>query len=112
MKLEAAEQKQLANAKKDYPVVAKIAKELEIYMNDPSSEFYKELILTVQHLSKELGYVRDGKEAMATILKSEDKTFERISSLLTNSEKIFTGLDKGKRMESDSGTTTKNRIIL
>jgi hypothetical protein len=63
---------------------------------DPTKIFYKELIQTVMALSKELEFIRTGKKELANIIGADDKTFERVTKLLTDSEKIFSGLRKGK----------------
>jgi hypothetical protein len=62
----------------------------------PTKIFYKELIQTVMALSKELEFIRTGKKELANIIGADDKTFERVTKLLTDSEKIFSGLRKGK----------------
>ena len=74
----------------------KIYHELDSINEDPTKVFYRELNQTVIALSKELGFIRNGEKNLAHIIGSDDKTFERVSKLLTDSEKIFSGLRKGK----------------
>lgn len=78
------------------PLLEKVQQDLEGIYGDPTKVFYKELNQTIIALSKELGFIRLGQSELAHIIGSEDKTFERVSKLLTDSEKIFSGLRKGK----------------
>jgi hypothetical protein len=77
-------------------ILEKVLQEIESIHGDPTRVFYKELNQTIIALSKELGFIRLGQKELAHIIASDDKTFERVSKLLTDSEKIFSGLRKGK----------------
>jgi len=77
-------------------LLEKVYNEIEAINGDPAKEFYKELVLTISALSKELSFLRDGKKELATLIASDDKTFERVTKLATDADKIFNGLRKGK----------------
>lgn len=77
-------------------LLLKVLEEVNSIHTDPTKVFYRELIQTVMAMSKEMEFVRTGKKELAHIIASEDKIFERMTKLITDSEKIFAGLRKGK----------------
>lgn len=111
MELNKEDKAQIKQAIEQYPAVKKIWEALEIYTADPSKDFYKEVVLTVQHLSKELALVRSGKKTEAVLLNSEDRLFERVKDLLVNAEKIFGGLDRGKGQGVGTEAQTQRFVL-
>lgn len=87
-------------------LVKKLWEEYSKYQQDPSAEYYVEVVEMAKALANEMKSVRNPKKEIvdgktfnvmdAPILLSEDKLFDRIKVLLTDSEKIFIGISKGK----------------
>lgn len=104
MNLENPKLKKLAE---EYPLVQELIDELESYQTDPQKVFYLELKEMVVALSSEMKSVRnpinndEDIKKLCPILKGDDKLFERIKSLMTDSEKIFNGLKKGAAEEEE-----------
>jgi hypothetical protein len=90
-----------------YEVIQLLWEDYKKYQQDPSTEYYLEVVEMTKALAKEMRSVRnpekkeiDGKMMNvmdAPILLCEDKLFDRIKVLLTDSEKIFAGIFKGKQ---------------
>lgn len=89
------------------PLVKRLWEEYDKYQQDPTAEYYLAVVEMSKALAGEMNSVMspkkeiiDGKTVTimdAPILLSEDKLFERIKSLLTDNEKIFSGIAKGKQ---------------
>ena len=77
-------------------LLEKVYKELMSIYEDPTKAVYKEITQAAVALSKEMSHVRNGEEHLAPILKSDDKTFERMFKIITEAEKVFAGIRKGK----------------
>lgn len=77
------------------PIVKRLYDEVLIYSNDPAKVFYKELSLTIKALSEELKTAREEDEPNLRLLGNKE-LFTMIKDLMTNSEKIFIGLEKGR----------------
>ncbi len=71
------------------PLVGKLLEAYKEFTEDPSEIFRNELAQTAIYLGKEMRAARSG-----TILQGEDKTFERISVLLKEGERILGGLSR------------------
>lgn len=60
----------------------------------PANELRNESALMISHLAKEMEALREGRLEDVKIFTSDEKLFERINLVLTNSEKYLNGLDK------------------
>lgn len=68
----------------------------DMVTGDSGGKYYLSVIEVIGALSSEISELAKGSGKPLHILQSEDKTFERLQSLLVNNEKIFTGINKGK----------------
>ena len=91
--------KQLGKIAEKEPVVAKLLEEYGEFISNPEEVFRNELAQTAIYLAREL---RDARNS--TILKGEDKTFERVSVLLKEGERILGGISRT--------TTTEDKIAV
>ncbi len=106
MKISDEDKKQLDKLCDKYPIVKSIYDEWNKYQQDPTAEYYLAIVEMTKSLSKEMHNVMNPKKEVidgksfsvmdAPILLSEDKLFERIRMLMTDSPKIFEGIEKGK----------------
>lgn len=71
------------------PLVKKLLEAYNEFVSDPAEIFRNELAQTAIYLGKEM---RDARQE--NILKGEDKTFERISVLMKEGERILAGLNR------------------
>ncbi len=102
-----SEQADIKKLSDKHEVIKRLWEEYSKYQQDPSAEYYLEVVEMTKALAREMNAVRnprketvDGKTVNvmdAPILLTEDKLFDRLKVLLTDSEKIFTGISKGKQ---------------
>lgn len=100
------------------PLVKRLWEEYDKYQQDPTAEYYIEVVEMAKALAREMHSVRNPKEETidgqkvsvmsAPILLGTDKLFDRIKILLTDSEKIFAGISKGKQ-ELTKGSVFENK---
>jgi len=101
------EQEQIKKIAAKNELISKLWQEYNKYQQDPTAEYYLEIVEMTKALAKEMASVRNPQKKTvggvevnvmaAPILLSEDKLFERIKGLLTDNEKIFAGINKGKQ---------------
>lgn len=114
-----SEQSDIKKLSDKHPLVKRLWDEYLKYQQDPSSEYYLEVVEMTKALAREMNSVRNPKKEKvgdkvvnvmdAPILLSEDKLFDRLKVLLTDSEKIFAGILKGKQdLEKNSDIEVKN----
>lgn len=89
------ERKEIIILGEKHSIVKRMFDEVLSYANDPAKVFYKELSLTIKTLSEELKIAREEDDPNLRLLGNKE-LFTMIKDLLTNSEKIFIGLKKGK----------------
>lgn len=89
------ERKEIIILGEKHPIVKRMYDEILSYASDPAKVFYQEMSLTIKTLSEELKTVREDEDPQLKIMGNKD-LFTMIKDLLTNSEKIFAGLKKGK----------------
>ncbi len=88
---------------KKHPVVKIMLDELQSYEEDPAKVFYLEMTEIIKALSGEMRAIREGKVqddgdgGLTNVeIMTNPKIFGMIKDMLTNSEKIFVGLKKGR----------------
>ena len=89
------ERKEIIILGEKHPIIKRMHDEVLSYANDPAKVFYKEMSLTIKAMSDELRMAREDDEPELKILGNKE-LFTMIKDLLTNSEKIFAGLRKGR----------------
>lgn len=99
-----AEQKDLEKIAESEPLVEKLLEAYNDLISDPAEIFRSALSKTALHLASEMSEATEG-----TILKGEDKTFERISVLLKEGERILGGLSRTSGVEDKIADKKKEK---
>lgn len=98
MALTEKELAELAPLIKKHPIVGRLYDELEAYQTDPTRKFYNSIANVINTLSNEMNWLceeNEENEGKVKLLNSNDKKFANLKVMLTDSEKIFAGLNKG-----------------
>jgi hypothetical protein len=86
------------------PLVGKLLDAYNDLVSDPAEIFRSALSKTALHLASEMNDATEGN-----ILKGEDKTFERISVLLKEGERILGGLSRTSGVEDKIADKKKEK---
>lgn len=96
MELTDKEEKDIQALSKKHPEVEKVYTEYKLYKTDATRILHAEFNEMAKCLAGEFKLIREGASGQCRILTSDDKLYERVLALMTNSEKIFKGMRIGK----------------
>jgi hypothetical protein len=95
MKLTVQDKEQLAKIAKKEPVVQRLIDELDSFKTDPLKRFFAASKMLGDAFAQEIeDYL--SKDKKKSLLETEDKTFERLASLLKDNDKFITGMNRSK----------------
>ena len=96
MELTEKEEKDIITLSKKHPEVEKVYTEYKLYKTDATRILHAEFNEMAKCLASDFKLARTGRAKECVILNSEEKLYERVLALMTNSEKIFKGMRIGK----------------
>lgn len=94
MKFTEKERKELITLSEKHKIVAKVLEELESYKQDTTKKYYASINKITNAIADDLVKVAEGRDADCVVLTSY--LFDVIQKLLPITDKVFSGIKKGK----------------
>lgn len=94
---------------KSNPLVKRMVEEIQSFYEDPTRLLYKEIVETTKVLASDLKLVRNPSKISAenapVIISDDkdDKLYDRVMKVITDSSKIFDGIERGRRAIDPEG---------